>query len=105
MHKTEKLLLFHMSGERKILRYNEIVTTGTIVAGVFEYKLSCPFTPDEVKVRGLGFQSEHNPPDLFSLHVDGLGAGGTFGTPLGSFLNNSLAFTGVIVPPLFLERK
>jgi hypothetical protein len=81
-----------------ILRHNVLISQTIDDDGSFKQKLSCPFAPDEFKVRGIGFTTPDVVTDLFSLHVEGLGAGGPFGTPIGSFMSPSMAFNGIIVP-------
>jgi hypothetical protein len=82
----------------KILRHNFLISRVVPNGGVFEEKLNCPFTPDEFKVRGIGYVSPSVTNDLLSIHVEGLGAGGPSGTPIGSCMNPSMTFNGIIVP-------
>ena len=88
-----------MSHERKMLRHTVLVTATTTTTGIFTHTMSCPFPPDEMKVKQLSFFRDGGTTiasqGAFSVHIDGLGSGGPYGTVLGTVIDPCVSFPGV----------
>ena len=82
--------------ERKLLRYSypfQVVITAT---GKFTRTIHVPFTPDEVKVKQLGFYLTGATAGVFTLQCDPLI--GQSNTNLGFFIDPIVSFTGLTYP-------
>ncbi len=83
-----------------LLRHNVNISQVLDNTGTFTAYLSCPFVPDEVKVKQLAFSCPTVPEaGVFTVRLAGLGPGGSpGGNVLGALITPCVSFSAITIP-------
>ena len=79
-------------------RHNISIPVVLSAAGTFTANLSCPFVPDEIKVKNLTFMLTGASVGAFTVQLAGLGGSNPGGQVLGSIIDPTASFSGITIP-------
>ena len=79
-------------------RHNISIPVVLTATPTFTANLSCPFVPDEIKVKNLTFILSGTTLGAFTVQLAGLGGNNPGGQVLGSVIDPTASFSGITIP-------